>query len=290
MPGFSSTNNDPNDSAIDASSAGEGLHASTTSPDVAAVAAFHDDKSINGVGAAVYAKCDGGGSAVVGLQMLAQGTGSGVWSEASGLGNGISAFQKNQASSGSGLYAECQGNGNAVHAKVNNFNGEGAALLAEHIGNKTAGFFKGDIIVTGDVSFPGMDCAEEFVVVDTAVEPGTLMVIGVDGVLEPASRPYDRRVAGVVAGAGDFRPGIVMGKNQHGAAPARPIALVGRVWCRADAGHGAIGVGDLLTSSPTPGHAMKASDPQRAFGAVIGKAMAPLDTGFGLVPILIALQ
>jgi hypothetical protein len=290
MPGFSSSNNDPNDSAIDALSAGEGLHATTTSPDFAAVAAFHTDQSPTGFGAAVYAKCDGAGSGVVGLQTLEAGTGSGVWSEASGAGHAITALQKNQASPGSGVYAECQGTGNGVYAKVNNFNGTGAALFAEHIGNKTAGFFKGDVIVTGDVSFPGMDCAEEFVVADLAIEPGTLMVIGADGVLEPASRPYDRKVAGVVAGAGNFRPGIVMGKHQHGAAPARPIALVGRVWCRADANYGAIDVGDLLTSSPTPGHAMKASDPQRAFGAVIGKAMAPLEAGFGLVPILIALQ
>ena len=46
--------------------------------------------------------------------------------------------------------------------------------------------------------------------------------------------------------------------------------LVGKVFCKVD---GAIDVGDLLTTSQTPGHAMKATDPQRAFGAVIGKAL-----------------
>jgi hypothetical protein len=49
-------------------------------------------------------------------------------------------------------------------------------------------------------------------------------------------------------------------------------------------------MGDLLTTSPTPGHAMKADDPLKAFGAVIGKALRPLDEGEGLIPILIALQ
>ena len=47
---------------------------------------------------------------------------------------------------------------------------------------------------------------------------------------------------------------------------------------------------DLLTTSASPGHAMKASEPLRAFGAVIGKALRPLAEGQGLIPILIALQ
>jgi len=49
-------------------------------------------------------------------------------------------------------------------------------------------------------------------------------------------------------------------------------------------------VGDLLTTSATPGHAMKATDNARAFGAVLGKALAPLPSGKGLVPILVTLQ
>jgi hypothetical protein len=57
-----------------------------------------------------------------------------------------------------------------------------------------------------------------------------------------------------------------------------------------DAESGAIAVGDLLTTSDTPGHAMKAQDPERAFGAVIGKALAPLRDGRDLIPILVALQ
>ena len=52
----------------------------------------------------------------------------------------------------------------------------------------------------------------------------------------------------------------------------------------------AIEIGDLLTTSPTPGHAMKADDPLKAFGTVIGKALRPLAAGQGLLPILIALQ
>ena len=64
----------------------------------------------------------------------------------------------------------------------------------------------------------------------------------------------------------------------------------GRTYCRVDASYNAIDVGDLLTTSPTPGHAMKANDPARAFGAVIGKALRPLRRESDLIPILVSLQ
>jgi hypothetical protein len=66
--------------------------------------------------------------------------------------------------------------------------------------------------------------------------------------------------------------------------------MMGKVYCKADAQYSSIEVGDLLTTSPTPGHAMKASDPLKSFGSVIGKALRPLTAGQGLIPILIALQ
>jgi hypothetical protein len=55
-----------------------------------------------------------------------------------------------------------------------------------------------------------------------------------------------------------------------------------------DADWGRVEIGDLLTTSPTPGHAMLADDPARAFSAVIGKVLRPLTTARGLIPILIA--
>ena len=65
---------------------------------------------------------------------------------------------------------------------------------------------------------------------------------------------------------------------------------VGKVYCRVDAQYAPIEVGDLLTTSPTPGHAMKASDPLKAFGSVIGKALRPLQSGQAMIPVLVALQ
>ena len=57
-----------------------------------------------------------------------------------------------------------------------------------------------------------------------------------------------------------------------------------------DASHGVIKPGDLLTTSDTPGHAMKVSDHAQAQGAILGKAMSGLKEGKGLVLVLVTLQ
>jgi hypothetical protein len=104
-----------------------------------------------------------------------------------------------------------------------------------------------------------------------------------------SDRDYDTRVAGVVAGAGDYRPGLILDRLGTGT-DRLPLALLGKTYCKVDASNGPVAIGDLLTTSSMPGHAMKVSDPSRAFGAVIGKALQPLPDGQRLVPILIALQ
>jgi hypothetical protein len=157
-------------------------------------------------------------------------------------------------------------------------------------GGKLAGRFEGDVEVTGDIRLANADCAEDFNIgTDVSVEPGTVMVLGGEGTLFPSQHAYDKCVAGVVSGAGDYKPGIVLDKQQSDS-NRQPIALLGKVYCKVDAQYGDIQVGDLLTTSPTLGHAMKTSDPFKAFGTVIGKALRPLMEGQGLIPILIALQ
>ncbi len=142
----------------------------------------------------------------------------------------------------------------------------------------------------GDIILQNADCAEDFEVEDQdGAEPGTVMVIAESSRLRSSDSPYDRRVAGVVAGAGTYRPGLVLGRTK-GRANALPIALMGRVFCRVDAEQGAVSLGDLLTTSPSRGCAMKAADPARAFGAILGKALAPWQEGVGLIPILVTLQ
>jgi hypothetical protein len=143
----------------------------------------------------------------------------------------------------------------------------------------------------GDIELLGADCAEEFDVEGPAavVDPGTVMVIGEAGGLRPSDRAYDKRVAGIISGAGGFRPGIVLHK-QSTRKSRLPLALTGKTYCKVDATYGSVEIGDLLTTSDTPGHAMRAADPLRASGTVVGKALRPLSSGRGLIPVLIALQ
>jgi hypothetical protein len=70
-----------------------------------------------------------------------------------------------------------------------------------------------------------------------------------------------------------------------------PIALSGRVYCFVDATRHAVKVGDLLTTSNTPGHAMRVTNFRKSQGAVLGKAMEPLEKGKkGLILVLVSLQ
>ena len=143
---------------------------------------------------------------------------------------------------------------------------------------------------SGDIEFENADVAEDFDVADPSeAEPGALMVFNNDGKLVQSELPYDRRVAGVIAGAGLYRPSIVLDRQRDGRGRAA-VTVMGKAYCRADALGGAIGVGDLLTTSAVRGHAMKATSVRRAFGAVIGKALKPLREGRGIIPVLVGLR
>ena len=143
---------------------------------------------------------------------------------------------------------------------------------------------------TGDIKLEGADCAEEFDVDESInIDSGTIMVMDNENKLQPCKKPYDKRVAGVVAGGNGTNPGIILGKKLT-KNKRLPIALNGTAYCKVDAQYSPIEVGDLLTTSSSIGYAMKAVDPLKAFGAVIGKAMESLHSGRDLIPILVALQ
>ena len=145
-------------------------------------------------------------------------------------------------------------------------------------------------VAKGDITLAGADCAEDFDAAPSdSLAPGMVVVIGEDGRVRPSNSGYDKTVVGIISGAGIFQPGMILGR-QFSSGCSVPLALIGRVNCYVDADYSSIEIGDLLTTSPTSGHAMKADDPVKAFGAVIGKALAPLRSGRQLVPVLVALQ
>ena len=248
--------------------------------------------STNSVG--VDAKSDNGPAA---LRAVHAGEGPGVLAEARNNGvHGKSTGTKGFA----GVFGESTG-GPGVSARsahsvgVDAKTDDGpAAIRAIHAGGGVAGLFDGNVLVTldlvvnGDVKLAGADLAEQFEVVGNAVDPGSVVVLAGDDRVTVSSEAYDHRVAGVVSGAGSYRPGIVLDRKPD--AGRCPLALSGKVWCKVDASDAPIEVGDMLTTSATTGHAMRATDPRRAFGAIIGKALERLESGRGLVPVLVALH
>ena len=140
----------------------------------------------------------------------------------------------------------------------------------------------------------GSDLSELFDVNATS-KPLPGMVVSIDannpGQLIPATEEYDRKVAGIISGAGGVATGMTMGQQGSVADGEFPVALTGRVYCLVDAAEQGIEPGDMLTSSSVPGHAMKATDLSRAQGAILGKAMSSLEKGQkGLVLVLVNLQ
>ena len=137
----------------------------------------------------------------------------------------------------------------------------------------------------------GSDLAEPFAA-SGVIKPG--MVVAIDperpGRLRIADKAYDHTVAGIVSGANGINPGLTMWQQGTAADGSLPVALTGRVYSWADASNGPISPGDLLTSSSTPGHAMKVTNHAKAHGAIIGKAMTKLEQGKGLVLVLVTLQ
>jgi hypothetical protein len=129
----------------------------------------------------------------------------------------------------------------------------------------------------------GGDVAEYFAVQEDP-EPGTVMVIGEDSKLQSSITAYDTTVAGIVSTA----PGVSLGANETGNAGEKLIAVAGRVQCKVDASYASVKPGDLLTTSDTRGHAMKATNPQ--IGTILGKALEPLDSGAGVIEVLVTLQ
>ena len=99
------------------------------------------------------------------------------------------------------------------------------------------------------------------------------------GSVRPATLAFDPGVAGCTAEQPDGTE-----------PPAGTVFLAssGVVLCRADAGFGEIRVGDLLTTSVNPGHAMRAVG--NADGAILGKAIEPLAGGTGLIKVLVTLR
>lgn len=211
-------------------------------------------------------------------------------------GNGVYGSSTNFA--GGYFYSQ---NGIGAFAESANHDGiQGISHAADHSGvygandspNGFAGFFDGKTWTRTIEIAGGADLVEKFDVTnDPNPEPGTLLVIDEanPGKLKPSAVAYDTKVAGIVSGAGDVKPGLVL--HQDGVLGGNTqVAIAGRVYVKAEALSGAIKPGDLLTTSHMAGYAMQAANHELSQGAIIGKAMTGLQEGTGLVLVLVNLQ
>jgi len=120
-------------------------------------------------------------------------------------------------------------------------------------------------------------------------EPGDVLVLASNknGSVQKASEAYSTMVAGIYA----TKPGVIGRRESLPKGDDNiPMAMVGIVPTKVSAENGAIHQGDLLVTSSTQGYAMKGTDRNRMLGAVIGKAMGSLDSGTGVIEVLVTLQ
>lgn len=188
------------------------------------------------------------------------------------------------------IHVDPSASGTDGGSKITLYDGSGVAKITLNANDAAAN----GLITTGELEITGgADLAEPFDVENIdEIEPGTILCIDPEnaGKLKISDCAYNRLVAGVVSGAHDIKPGLVLKQKGTKADGKHLVALTGRVYCQADANTAPIKPGDFLTTSSIPGLAMKAVDHEKAQGAIIGKAMTGLDSGQGLVLVLVTLQ
>ena len=172
----------------------------------------------------------------------------------------------------------------------------GALLVSEQDAGRVAVFNTAGqprFILDGNLGLvsAAADMAEVFPSSGPPVAAGSVMSIDPEqpGAVRLSRTAFDRRVAGVVSGARDYRPGITLnaGETSRGGVT---LTLTGTVYCLATSANGPVRAGDLLTSSAVPGHAMRAGDDAAARGAIVGKALEDLRGERGEILILASLQ
>ena len=226
-------------------------------------------------------------------------------------GGGGGVFGVTSATSGYSFGARGDAIGNTgfgigVQGIANSPDGAGGYFINRAGGNIIVGVVKtgpdipvfrvdgtGRVFADGGFQPSGADFAESMAVTGdvTKYAPGDLLVIDPSANLHlaQAQQPYSTFVAGIYS----TKPGVLGSTRPVGEPTAKeevPLAVVGIVPCKVSAENGPIQVGDLLVTSSTSGHAMKGTDRARLVGAVVGKALEPLQQGTAVIQVLVALQ
>jgi hypothetical protein len=236
-----------------------------------------------GVAGAYLSATGGGGGGVLGTTVATTDFTAAVRGNANGTSGGSVAIFGEQFSpdAGAGLF-------------INRANGP---LLIGASGPAATNVFRvdgtGRVFADGGFEPDGADFAESMTVVGDVqkYEPGDLLEIDARGHrrLELSQQAYSPLVAGIYS----TKPGMLGSTRKFDAANAIdevPLAVVGIVPCKVTTENGPIKAGDLLVTSSLPGRAMKGTDRSKMLGAIVGKALDPLQEGTGVIQVLVTLQ
>lgn len=167
---------------------------------------------------------------------------------------------------------------------------DGAVVALESAApNQTGAIFRverttGNVYADGQFYAGGADLAEH-IRVSEPVEPGDVVELDPEqpGYYRKSRRSYSLLAAGVISSA----PGVIIGARDIQTLWSPTLALAGVVPVKVTAENGPIRPGDLLTTSSLAGHAMRCADPRDCEGALIGKALGSLESGTGVVLMLV---
>jgi hypothetical protein len=137
----------------------------------------------------------------------------------------------------------------------------------------------GTVFIKQGFAARGMDIAERFPAREPLTAGDVIVFDESDRRVHRCDRAADQRAVGIVSAEAAF----ILGIDETEV----PVALCGRVPCKVDADIAPVIAGDLLTTSPTLGHAQKAGDPAGCAGAIIGKALTSLAGGRGEILVLV---
>lgn len=279
----------------------------------AGVGGFANQGDAAGVRGVTYS--DAGGAAAVvghvastspggysaGVRGINEGTGGngiGVWGSQNGSGWGVYGTSVD----GTGVLGEAAGT-TGYGVGVLGWSGSGVGVVAQSdSGDPLAAYSgsdrrfyvsnSGEVYADGSFHPGGADFAE-MLPGSIGLKPGDVLVVGPDGELTRSSEPYQASVVGVYSSQPGFLGGAADGVDLTGKVP---LAVMGVVPIKVSAENGAIQPGDLLTTSSTPGHAMKVTPvlingiPFYRNGVIIGKALGSLKSGTGVISMLVMLQ
>ena len=267
--------------------------------------AFKVNNSLNGP--AIWGVNTGGGNAIRGD---GYGTSMGVYGEADNApgvvgrsaqkygieGYGTSGVKGEAAAAGTGVYGKSV-DGAGVYGHSDNQTGvygEGPLFGLYSNGDVK---IDGDLVVTGSKSGYVVDIAQSDDVY--SLETGdVVMIVGVGSAIlgeipgikvRKVTQAATTAVVGIVDRA--YQPDGAAPLDEERVAPQGYLSIVtvgAYRGVKVDATFGAVQVGDLLVASSNPGYAMRADSPQP--GTVVGKALGELESGVGLVPVLVTLQ